>query len=149
MNHEQAIRAAAEEIVTRTKCNEYRGGPQRTIMAADAVAEIISRHLPVEGEQELNILTALEHQTYRTTPHSEHCPECKLALAVANELRSRLGVTNAIPPAESPAAPAWWCCDADYPNHAATCANAVESPPKEGEQEDDLEKTPDRLLDGL
>lgn len=37
---------AAEEIVAKTKCNEYRGGPHRTIMAADAVAAIIERYFP-------------------------------------------------------------------------------------------------------
>lgn len=39
------VARAAEEIVEKTKCNEYRGGPHRTIMAADAVAAIISRYL--------------------------------------------------------------------------------------------------------
>lgn len=43
--------------------------------------------------------------------------------------------------------------DFDFPTEKAAIAawnkRAVESPPKEGEQEDDLEKTPDRLLDGL
>jgi hypothetical protein len=47
----EAVEVAAREIVGKTKCDEYHGGPQRTVMAADAVAAIITKHLEGGGNK--------------------------------------------------------------------------------------------------
>jgi transposase-like protein len=38
----------------------------------------------------INFVTAIEHQVYRTHPYTENCPECRLAIHIANNLRDEL-----------------------------------------------------------